>query len=202
MRYKPEFEVVRVRRGGVFLTRRHHLPNEIEPATIRVVPVLGRSVFKDLAFFRRVDVDLFKQRSKRCRIDQIPLNCEILAENAIAFFSVAAIYGPVYCCRCLAIIPDRLVSDPHFCHRHVVSTVQRLRRRWHRRNRAEGNWTGPGRGAPRQTRIFTVSREEGLKTVLRGSGPRSAAQRLFTFHCGRIAGRRPESALSASTHLT
>jgi hypothetical protein len=43
------------------------------------------------AFFRRVDAYLFKQRSKRSRIDQIPLNSEILAEDATTLLSVAVI---------------------------------------------------------------------------------------------------------------
>jgi hypothetical protein len=56
----------------------------MEAASVR-----NRSVLECLAFFVRINAELFRQRSERSRIDQISIGGEILAEDAAAFFSEA-----------------------------------------------------------------------------------------------------------------
>ena len=80
--------------------------------------VLNGHTFECLALFVRINAKLFKQSPERSRIDQVSLDSEILAKDAPTSFSEAVLLRPVYRRRCVAIIPDRLVADLHFSHRH------------------------------------------------------------------------------------
>src|SRR5579872_6855107 len=104
----------------VSLARGDELPSKVKPPAVQVTSILHRSALECFALFIGIDAELPQHRTKRRGIDYIALQNEIPAGRASALFREAYRQSTIVGSSRFAIVPDHLIAELQFRHRHYI----------------------------------------------------------------------------------